>query len=84
MSSDDGGNNDDKFTNDILKNKLMRTVKHRFSHSKSVEQIKILVLQDTRMTGDEVLRRDYDGNSQVDWLIEKMIGELLTQNKINH
>ena len=50
---------------------------------KILREAKATILKQVHLTGKEELRRDHDGNSQVDWLIEKMIGEYLKNGKIN-
>jgi hypothetical protein len=50
---------------------------------KILREAKASILKRVHLTGNEVMRRDHDGNTQVDWLIEKMIGEHLKNGKIN-
>jgi len=52
-----------------------------------VRQMKTEILKEIKdklaVDGTVEVRRDYDGISQLDWLIEKMIGEQLSKGKIN-
>lgn len=78
MIETEGEDNTERFI------RLKYEVKYRFDKRKSIMQIKDEVLRTTGFRWDDVLRREYDGVTQIDWLIEKMIGELLSENKIKN
>jgi len=48
-----------------------------------IAQAKKEILKGVSLKGDEMVRRDYDGVSSIDYVIEKMIGEFLSDDKIN-
>lgn len=52
-------------------------------YNKGVAWIVAKVLSDNKLYSTEVIRREYDGNSEAGWLIEKMIGEFLIYRKVN-
>lgn len=62
---------------------LIDTVKARYSDRKSIRTMVKECLDDVGIEPTTVLRRDHDGCSEAAWLLEKMIGELLKDGKIN-
>jgi hypothetical protein len=63
--------------------KLIDLVNGKFSKTKSVQTVVKEVFKATGWTDRSIVRRNFDGCSEVKWLIEKMIGELLIYGKIN-
>lgn len=54
--------------------------------NKAISLIKDEILKKIKdklgFSADTEIKRDYDGNSQLDWLVEKMVGEFLAEEKI--
>lgn len=69
--------------NRALVGELMSSVRTIYHPKLSVASVKTRVLKDVGLEETSVLRRDFDGCSGVGWLIEKMIGEILTNGRIN-
>ena len=78
LNSDDSGS-----LNDSVVEELRSNVKKLIQDKKFVEKIVSKAIHETGIERSTVLRRAYDGNSEAEFLVEKMIGEFLSEGKIN-
>lgn len=68
--------------NSELVEELRGNVRELVRDKKFIEKIVAKAISRTGIEPDTVLRRDYDGNSEVSLLVEKMIGEFLIEGTI--
>jgi len=71
--------------NEQILNELKHVVRREFCGTKFKNILNEIIVKATNEVGIEqetVIRRDFDGCSSGNWLIEKMLGELLIERKI--
>lgn len=59
------------------------SIMHTDGKDMSINFIVKTILKEANINPRSELRRAYDGMSQADWLVEKMIGEFLIDGKVN-
>lgn len=60
---------------------LITTVKSVMYNNEAIRKIVKTILDDVGIEPTTVLRRDHDGVSEASWLVEKMIGEYLKDQR---
>ena len=61
---------------------LHNAVRSSFDRKRSIDSIVKTVLKETRLEKHVEIRRDHDGVSSAEYLVEKMIGEMLIEGSI--
>ncbi|MEK2647441.1 hypothetical protein [Bdellovibrio sp. BCCA] len=77
---DTNGEKNDELVDELISN--VKIAVQSFKFDELIERITEESLQKSGLKKDEFLRRSFDGNSEVSWLVRKMIGEFLSEGKI--